>query len=62
MVGAGFGDDIARFFYGVIILGFIVGGGTCFGLGYAYRGCETKPSIHFEMKKTCNAPGGCKRP
>jgi hypothetical protein len=34
VVGAGFGDDIARFFYAVIIIGVLVGGGSCFGAGY----------------------------
>jgi len=51
MVGVGFGDDLVKVFYIVLLIGVLIGGGTCFGLGYAYRGCESRPHIEFSMKK-----------
>ncbi len=56
MVGLGFGDDIARLFYGLIIFGMLIGGGSCFGAGY-YYGKHGGGGYSLKIQKTVDTGG-----
>jgi hypothetical protein len=48
MDGSIFADLYRGLFWGFILV-VVLGGATCFGVGYAARGCEYRP--HFEFRK-----------